>query len=130
MTSHPQVLSADVSATEALAIMSRAGFRHMPVVKGGIAIGIASQREIGLVLGSSSDPEKLGGRNVGDFVGLEFYSVNKSTLLSEVLRYIVEKKVGSVLVLDEGKVAGIFTITDACRVLKNIISEESISILA
>ena len=56
MTSHPQTVTPDTTAVEALRIMRDGGFRHLPVVNQGAVIGIVSLR---------------------DFAGSEFEEVDK-----------------------------------------------------
>ena len=56
MTSHPQTVTPDTRAVDALRIMRDGGFRHLPVVDEGAVIGIVSLR---------------------DFAGAEFEEVDK-----------------------------------------------------
>jgi CBS domain-containing protein len=46
MTRNPQTVSADTPVEEALRRMVRGGFRHLPVVENGRAVGMLSMRDI------------------------------------------------------------------------------------
>lgn len=45
MTSNPKTISPDARATDALLMMQDGGFRHLPVVEGGLVVGIISMRD-------------------------------------------------------------------------------------
>jgi acetoin utilization protein AcuB len=99
--------------------MSVNGFRHLPVVRDGEMIGIVSQRDLHLA-------QRLGGANldstrVGDIAKLELYTVSPEERIDDVARVLVEKKIGSALVLQGGKLVGIFTTTDALYALSAIL---------
>lgn len=62
MTAHPDAVGAECTAIEALRMMSDGGYRHLPVVDGGVVIGIVSR---------------------GDFKGLELDRLEEETGLWE-----------------------------------------------
>lgn len=45
----------------------------------------------------------------------ELYTVNKGTTIRDVVRYLAEKKVGLVPVMDDGKLVGVFSERDLVR---------------
>lgn len=50
-------------------------------------------------------------------------AVPASTPVSKVARVMAENRIGSAIVTKHGKLVGIFTVTDACRALAEIIGE-------
>jgi acetoin utilization protein AcuB len=119
MTASPISIDADAAIREAGTLMSVNGFRHLPVVRDGEMIGIVSQRDLHLA-------QRLGGANldstrVGDIAKLELYTVSPEERIDDVARVLVEKKIGSALVLQGGKLVGIFTTTDALYALSAIL---------
>src|SRR5436190_17618354 len=46
MTSAPQTVSPEISAEEALGIMLKGGFRHLPVMNGDEVVGMVSMRDL------------------------------------------------------------------------------------
>jgi CBS domain-containing protein len=46
MTRNPLTIGPDASIEEALSVMLKGGFRHLPVVEGGATLGIISMRDI------------------------------------------------------------------------------------
>ena len=124
MSRHPQTVSADESAATALEIMRKNSYHHLPVVKDGKFFSLVSAREITLLLSMSPDPERLAKRKVGDFAAMDCFSVQVDTPLLEVLKIIVERRIGSVVIVEDDCVSGIFTITDSCRLLRDMILSE------
>jgi acetoin utilization protein AcuB len=91
--------------------------RHLPVTEDGVLIGVVSDRDIKLLLGPDfdyPDPTEL---RVRDAMVLETYVVDIGTPLAHVAQHMAEHRVGSALVTKKGKLVGVFTSTDACRIL-------------
>ena len=98
--------------------MSKANFRHMPVVWEGKVIGMVSQRDLALV-------EQLDiGRplRVEDVMAKEPYIVSSTTPIEDVALQMSEQKIGSAIVLsaDDSKL-GVFTSTDALNALVEVV---------
>lgn len=123
MTLQPQVVEAGVCAADALATMTRSGIRHLPVVQAGRLIGVVSERELNLTVGMESiDPSRV---LVMDVCSLNPYIVSPETPLREVVQTMAKRHIGSALVSDEGRLVGIFTTVDACRVLSTWIERST-----
>ena len=56
MTPDPITVSPDVSVLEALRLMLRGGFRHLPVVSGERVVGIVSLRDLARSLAQGQEP--------------------------------------------------------------------------
>ena len=99
-------------------LMKQGDIGSVPVVEShesGHLVGIVTDRDIRRILGpdfSHSSPETL---IVGDAMVEEAYVVDLNTPLAVVLHHMADHHFGSALVTRKGKLAGVFTSTDACR---------------
>jgi acetoin utilization protein AcuB len=115
MTPAPHVVAPYDKLAHARRIMQEYGLRHLPVVDDGKLIGVVSDRDMSLV--QSLAPVSPDAITVEDAMTSDPYTVEPETLLQEVARKMAERKVGSAIVVDHGKVAGVFTTTDALHAL-------------
>jgi acetoin utilization protein AcuB len=96
-------------------MMVEHGVRHLPVLRGHKLVGILTDRD----LKRSLDPELgLPARDelfVRDVYLPDPYAVDSATPLDVVLGHMAAHHVGSALVTKHGRLVGIFTATDACR---------------
>ena len=116
MTRHPHSIRVDEKLQTAAKLMSSLGVRHLPVLNAGELVGILSERDIRLATSAS-----MGHLKVSDVCIDEPYAVDVDTSLFIVANTMAEKRIGSAVVLENGKVAGIFTATDACRALSEVL---------
>lgn len=118
MTTLPQSISSESSVDEAVQIMDKARVRHLPVMKNQKVLGIISDRDIKSIFAfAGADPKII---KVGDICSDYPYMTQPDALINEVATEMAAKKFGSALVLDNGKLVGIFTATDACQALSDI----------
>ena len=108
MTTHPHSIRLDATVHTARAQMATLDVRHLPVLAAGVLRGVVSDRDLKLVRGEGHDV------SIEDICVDDPIAVDVDTLMADT-------RVGSVLVTDEGKLIGIFTTTDACRVLASMI---------
>lgn len=113
----PFPYSVDVGATvaDAQKFMREHRIRHLPVTHEGELVGNVSDRDIKLVLGPDFaylDPETT---LVADVLVRDAYIVDMDARLDDVLAHMAEHQLGSAVVTRRGKLAGIFTVTDACQ---------------
>jgi acetoin utilization protein AcuB len=93
--------------------------RHLPVLDGGKLVGIVSQRDLFFVETLRDvDPANV---PVEDAMTAEVYVVPPERALGEVAAKMVERKYGCAVVVRGEHVVGIFTTTDALRVLVEIV---------
>lgn len=121
MTPFPYSVDVDAPIERARELMLEHRFRHLPVTSGDAVIGMLTDRDIKLVSGSefgSPDPRKLTVREV--YVDRPCI-VPASTPVARVARTMAENHIGSAIVTKNDKLVGIFTVTDACRALAEII---------
>jgi acetoin utilization protein AcuB len=119
MTSSPATIEAGRSLTEAHRVMRRHGIRHLPVVSEGTLVGILSLRDIHLLETLRGlDPEFV---TVGEAMTRSPYAVEPGASVEEVAETLARNKWGSAVVVDEGKVVGMFTTTDALKLLARVL---------
>ena len=94
-------------------------FRHLPVLHGGQLVGMVTDRDLKLIETLKDvDPEKV---PVEDAMSTQVYAVPPETPLDEVASEMAAHKYGSAVVMQNGKVVGIFTTVDACRALAELL---------
>ena len=121
----PFPYSVDVSAPiqEAQEFMRVHKIRHLPVTQGQKLVGVLTDRDIKLFLGPDFDYPDKKDVTVRDVYMEHPYIVDLNERLDKVLRAMAEKHFGSVLVTRNGKLAGVFTSTDACESFAEFLRE-------
>jgi acetoin utilization protein AcuB len=115
MTEAPHSIGHDQSMALAHERMRELGVRHLPVLHAGRIVGVVSQRDLYLVETLDRfDPKTV---RVEEAMAQDVYQVTPGTLASEVAGVMAERKLGCAVVVEHGKVVGLFTTTDACRAL-------------
>lgn len=119
MTYVPKSIGFDQSIAQASDFMRKLRLRHLPVLKGGELVGILSDRDINLVLSFKDvDPTKM---TVEEAYTPDPYFTSPTAPLNEVVAEMAEKKYGCALVVDHGKLVGIFTEIDAYKALSELL---------
>ncbi|MCC5794226.1 MAG: CBS domain-containing protein [Chromatiales bacterium] len=124
MTAFPYSVDAESSVADAREFMRSHRIRHLPVTEQGELAGIVSDRDIKLLLGPDfafPDEQAL---KVRDAMIRDAYTVDLDTRLDEVLMHMAEHHLGSALVTRKGRLAGVFTMTDACRGFAEFLREQ------
>lgn len=123
MTPFPYCVDADASLAEAREMMVEHGIHHLPVTDAGALVGVISGREValGTTIASVRDPSRE--PRVREACVLHPYIVEDTEPLDAVVAHLAEHRVGSALVTRKGKLVGVFTVTDACRVLAGWLRE-------
>lgn len=115
MTASPLTVEIDASVRTAQDLMIDHEIRHLPVVEENRLVGILSDRDIAAVENDAESDDLADRLRVREVCSLDFYSVEPEEPLDSVLMEMAERRIGSVVVTESGKVAGLFTATDACR---------------
>jgi CBS domain-containing protein len=92
-------------------------------MSGAEIVGVLTDRDIKLVLGpdfGSPDEREL---RVRDAYVERPCIVPASTPVAKVARVMAQNRIGSAIVTKHGKLVGIFTVTDACRALAQIVGD-------
>jgi len=119
MTPAPSTIARNESVSVAHRIMREANIGHLPVMDGAAVIGILAERDVLLV-------ESLPGVNPTDMRVEEAmvphpYEVTPEAALAEVVATLLDRRIGSAIVVDEGEVVGVFTTVDALRALADLL---------
>jgi CBS domain-containing protein len=121
MTPFPYSVDVDAPLWEAHKLMREHHFRHLPVTSGGAPIGVLTDRDIKLVLGPDFGSPNERELSVRDAYVEELCVVPASTPVAVVARTMAEHRIGSAIVTKSDKLVGIFTVTDACRALAEVL---------
>jgi acetoin utilization protein AcuB len=119
MTPAPSTVPRNESVSVAHRLMREAGIRHLPVLDGTAVIGVLTERDVLLI-------ESLPGVNPTDMrveeaMVPEPYEVTPEAALAEVVATLLDRRIGSAIVVDEGRVVGVFTTVDALRALSDLL---------
>lgn len=119
MTYVPKTIGFDQTLAQARDVMRSLNARHLPVLNGGKLVGLLSDRDISLVMQFNDvNPETL---MVEEAYTPDPYFTAPTTPLSDVVAHMAEKKFGCAIIVDNGKVVGIFTETDAYKALAELL---------
>jgi acetoin utilization protein AcuB len=115
MTASPVTIARHRSLSSARKEMLDHKVRHLPVLEGGHVVGVLTERDLLLV-------ESLPGANptevrVEDAMVQDVYAVGPETPLVEVVRQMEQRRLGSAVIVEGDHPVGVFTTTDALRVL-------------
>ena len=116
MTPFPYAIDVNDTLRHGRAMMVQHDVRHLPVLREHALVGILTDRDLKRALDPALGLPPLDELFVRDVYMPEPYSVDSSTPLDVVLEHMATHHIGSTIVTKHGRVAGIFTATDACRV--------------
>ena len=111
MTPFPYSIELDETLAAARVMMAEHGIHHLPVSDNGHLVGVISSRDVETALAA----EPAAARGIRSCYSPDIYVVGLSTPMDEVLLEMAERHIRCVVVLKGDKLAGIFTVTDACR---------------
>ena len=119
MTKCPLTIGHDQPLSLAHRIMRDNDIRHLPVLQGDQLVGIVSQRDLHLIESLKDvDPAKV---QVSEAMLAEVYTVGPRASIRKIASEMATHKYGSCVVMDDGKVVGVFTTVDALRVLYGLL---------
>ena len=124
MTRDPITVSEDTSMKEAMLLLRTHHIRHLPVANGNILVGLVSDRDIrraspSLLSGiAKNDYEQvLDDTPVARIMTREPFTVTENTAIADAVSVLVERKFGSLPVVNGEELVGIFTEIDALKIL-------------
>jgi acetoin utilization protein AcuB len=110
-------IEAHQSIALAQSIMEEHDLRHLPVLEEGQVVGEVSDRDL-RVWGLRQD---LGRETTIRHIMIENpYVIDPGAPLHEVAAKMAEAKIGCAIVVQQGRLVGMFTITDALRALARL----------
>lgn len=113
MTPLPFSIRRDETLAKAAGLFEQHGIRHLPVVDGETLVGLITERDVHLA-------EVFGGRRsmkIEVVMSTDPYVVHPMTPLAEVALTMVKGREDAALVVEGGRVAGVFTSVDALRAI-------------
>ncbi len=102
-----QTVVADTTAEEAWNRIQTGRIHHLVVMSGSHVVGLLSDRDLG-----GPDPAYRQGRTVADVMTPSVVTAKKDTTLREAANLMRGRTIGSLPVLEDGKLVGIVTTTD------------------
>jgi acetoin utilization protein AcuB len=123
MTAPAEVIDSGSSLAEAYRRMTERGIRHLPVIDSrGALVGVLSDREVYLAKRERGiDPREV---TVDETMARSPYSVSPDAPLEEVAAVMARRKFGSAVVVDQGRVVGLLSATDALRALVGLLAKD------
>jgi len=119
MVRQPYSIEGNSTIANARVIMSDHRIRHLPILENGKVVGILSDRDIALIVGSlKADTAELLAR---DFGTKEVYEVSPYASLKEVAGVMGKKRIGCAVVTLDARLVGIITTVDICNVLESLL---------
>jgi CBS domain-containing protein len=118
MTNVPVTIDPQTSLFEARSIMARYGIRHLPVVEGGEPLSMVCERDLTIAETIVPDTKKTPAAHIVRLIGgSSLHRVTPDTNVDAVLDDMFRHHRDAVLVVDGKRLVGIFTASDACRIL-------------
>lgn len=115
MTPYPYSIELDAQAASARMMMEQLRIQHLPVRDGERFVGVVSQRVLHIAEHCGYDFSVDSHVQVRDIYTTDVHTVSAGETLQAVLLEMADRHVDVTLVLRDGHLAGIYTVTDACR---------------
>jgi acetoin utilization protein AcuB len=116
MTSFPFSVDLEEPAVKIEAMMDEHGIRHLPVQQQGRVVGVVSERDLHHRVGRGAPAEEKARLRARDLMISDPYVVSFNTPLNEVTAQMALRHIGSAIVVRRGKLAGILSAIDVCRI--------------
>jgi acetoin utilization protein AcuB len=120
MTRDPRVIGPGESLRRAAQVMRAAKIRNLPVVDDGVLVGLLGERDVALAEASGRDVDAL---TVSEAMTVEPLIVPSDAPLTSVARLMAERKSSSAVVVEEGRLVGVFSVIDALRALADLFTD-------
>jgi acetoin utilization protein AcuB len=119
MTPTPFTIGPTQSLAAARQVMLENGVRHLPVLDGGRLAGLLSERDLLLVESMPSvNPASV---RVEEAMAQDVFAVGPDEPVADVAGTMVDRKIGSTVVMDHERVVGVFTTVDALQALRELL---------
>jgi acetoin utilization protein AcuB len=119
MTPTPFTIGPTQSLAAARQVMLENGVRRLPVLDGGRLAGLLSERDLLLVESMPSvNPASV---RVEEAMAQDVFAVGPDEPVADVAGTMVDRKIGSTVVMDHERVVGVFTTVDALQALRELL---------
>lgn len=116
MTLFPYFVGADDPVTKLERMMDDHKIRHLPVQEKDKLVGIVSERDLHHQFSREVSVELKAHLRARDIMIADPYVATFNTPLSEVVSQMALRRIGSAIILRRGKLAGILSAIDVCRI--------------
>lgn len=117
MTSFPYFIEAQDTAAKIERMMDEHTIRHLPVQENGKVVGIVSERDLHHYVKRDAPEAEKNRIQARHIMVADPYIVPFRAPLNEVVFAMANRRIGSVIVQRRGKLAGILSAIDVCRIL-------------
>jgi acetoin utilization protein AcuB len=121
MTPFPYYVEVSDPVLRVEELMDEHGIRHVPVQEHGRLVGIVTHRDLRRLVHPALPRKQKERIRVRQVCVFDPYVVDVDRPLDEVAAEMAERHLGSVLVVKDEKLVGIFSVTDACRVIAELL---------
>ena len=130
MSNSVVTLTTEESLRDVLNLLRSHRIRHLPVVEGAKVVGIVTDRDV-----KRATPSVLSGverdqydrvlveTKVAQFMTREPMTVTPTTRLKAAVKIFIDRKVGALPVVDDGRLVGILTEIDVMRVAHDLLPD-------
>jgi acetoin utilization protein AcuB len=123
MTPAPHTVAIDRTLADAHSLMRHYRIRHLPVIDRGKLVGIVSERDLHLLETLKDvNPSQV---TVEEAMSQDVFVTEPGTSLAGVAAIMASRKLGSAVVVHQGRVLGIFSTVDALRALSVMVKERT-----
>lgn len=123
MTPFPHFVKSGDSVEDVEQLIREHGIRHVPVQDGGRVVGIISERDLRRLVNPSLPAVNKARIRARAVMLADPYVAEVDAPLARVVSEMAERHIGSAIVVKHGKLAGILSVTDVCRVLAEILDD-------
>ena len=124
MTSFPYFVDSNDPFGRLEKMLDDRNIRHLPVQEKGKIVGIVSERDLHHRLPRTAPAEEKSRLRARDIMIADTYTVGFNTPLSEVVAQMALRHIGSVIVTRKGKLAGILSAMDVCRIFAEYLDNQ------
>jgi acetoin utilization protein AcuB len=135
MTPQPESLDASQSLLEAVLLLRKSGFRHIPVMEGGCLAGVISERDLWrfsptmLIPLSQKDYNRVFEETaIGKVMTREPHTIAPEAPLTEAVDLMFQNRLGCLPVMEADRLVGIITVRDMLRALNDLIAPNQSSL--
>ncbi len=119
MTPSPHTIGRAQSVETALKLMQQYNVRHLPVLDGGVLVGMVSERDLQFI--ETLRDVDAGKVPVEEAITAEAFCVAPGTPVRTVAAEMASHKYGSAVVMEKERVVGVFTTVDALKALSRLL---------
>ena len=133
MTANPATVAPEAPLAEAWDLMRELDVRHLPVVDGGVVVGMLSDRDLGnFDVGRLLTEEGADGlrrhlaRPVLQLMSSDVVTAEPETEVTELITLFLEQKVGAIPVVlpDSRRLVGIVSYVDVLRAVQEVLATD------